>query len=575
MLKSLFIKNFVLIDEIHVEFGPGLNILTGETGAGKSIVVGALGALLGESMTRDLVRKGEAKAVFEAEIDVKLDDGMAEYLQSNEVDLFGEQLVIRRELHDSGRSRSFINDTPVQLKILATLGDWLVDLHGQHDHQQLLKSSRHVDYLDAFAGIEDQTAKLKLFYQQLKAEEKDLHDLLAQQDELEKSQQILEFQLREITSVDPRPDEEDELVQEEHILRNAEVLFEKTNSLYHQLYEGEGAVSEILTAAAKNLHELGEIDSSFEGLQKECDDALLQINDISDQLQKYNSQIVFDPNRLEEIRQRLAALNGLKKKYGGTLQAVLQQKADIEQRLSLIENLDDAVQERRDAIEATRNILADIVQTVSRQRQQIASELDEKISAELARLGMTKARFQVRIQQRPAAENSEFVILDGEKWQVGQKGIDSVEFLVAANPGEPLKPLPQVASGGEISRIMLALKSLLAEADRVPVLIFDEIDAGISGRVAQAVGVSMRKLASTHQILAITHLPQIASMAHQHFAVEKQSDADSTTTRLRQLNTEERYEHIAGLFGGETVTDAHLASARQLIQEAESLAPSS
>jgi DNA repair protein RecN (Recombination protein N) len=569
MLKSLYVKDYVLIDEIKITFGPGLNIITGETGAGKSILVGALGAILGESLSKDSIRQNAQKAIFEAHFDIQ-PDLLKNVLHENDLDDYDTHLIIRRELNATGRSRAFINDSPVSLPILTEIGDLLVDLHGQHEHQLLLKSSRHIDYLDAFAALSPSLQKIKLSYNTLKQLQHQITDMVNRQEQAKQARDLLRFQRNEISAVAPEEGEDVALQQDEKVLRNAELLFEKTAALYEQLYESDGSVASNLRAAEKALGDLAQIDEKFDAARQECENARIIVDDLSDMLQNYSSAITFDADNLEGIRQRLALLNGLKKKYGGSLESVLLHQHKVEEELSLLENLQDAIADLSHQFESEQLKLADLCQSASSQRAEFGAKLAQDVTSELARLGMNKAEFQVACDVKETDRGTS-VPLNGKTLAVTAKGIDHVEFLIRSNPGEPFKPLVNVASGGEISRVMLALKSLLAESDNVPVLIFDEIDAGISGRIAQAVGVSLRKLANSHQVICITHLPQIASMAQHHYLVEKNVQADRTQTRIRGLDDRERLEQIAQLFGGETVTDAHLKSAADLIAEAEKL----
>ncbi len=569
MLKSLYAKNYALIDEIRVEFNSGLNIITGETGAGKSILLGALSAILGERLSKDIIRSGAEKVVIEGEFHIPLSDDYADFLRKHDLESNDDEIIVRREINVSGKSRCFINDSPVSLELLQSMGDLLVDLHGQHQHQLLLQVPRHVRYLDDFAHLAEQQVHLNENYHRLVSLAKQLQNLLNREEELKKSKDYLEFQFSEIAALDPQFDEDETLKEEEGILRNAELLAERTGALFQRLYEGEGSVSEVLDKALNDLAYLSQIDKSFIGLQSECENAKIAVDEIATALQNYCGAIDFDTNRLESIRQRLALLSGLKKKYGGTIAAMLEHKTKAAQELGLIENLQGEIDRLSAQIEIERTTLRQLSLDVSRIRASAAQQLSQKVVDELARLGMPNANFKVLQEYKNATRQSQFVVIEGQHVQVTPNGIDQVEFLISANPGEGPKPLAKIASGGEISRVMLALKTLLAEADKVPVLIFDEIDLGISGRIAQAVGRSLRKLAQSHQVICITHLPQIASMADHHYLVEKLAGRTETFTTIRKLAEPERTEQIARLFGGEVVTQAHLLSAAELIKEAE------
>ncbi len=570
MLKSLYVKNYVLIDELNIEFGQGLNIITGETGAGKSILVDALGAVLGESLSRETIRHGATKAIFEACFELTDAQLVKNVLLQYDIDNDDTQLIVRRELNESGRSRAFVNDSPVSMPVLAELGDLLVDLHGQHEHQILLKSSKHIEYLDAFVGHEELLLQLKSRFRYFRDLQKEISDLEQKQQQANQARDLLTFQNNEINAVQPEAGEDDALAREEKILRNAELLFEKSNALYELLYNQDGAVAELLRTAEKQLDDLQRIDDLFAALQAECENARIMVDDVANALQKYADEVTFDADRLENIRQRLSILNGLKKKYGGSLDAVLAHQQKIKAELSLLENLKDEIDRKKKQVEKTRVELANLAAQASKNRYSAAEQLGKLVTKELAVLGMPNAEFRVKLHHQ-LSENATFVTIDGQALKVGPRGIDDIEFVIRSNPGEELKPLVSVASGGEISRVMLALKTMLAEVDQVPLLVFDEIDAGVSGRIAQAVGLSLRRLARGRQIISITHLPQIASMANCHFLVEKHVADNQTRTSIQLLTESERQEQIARLFGGETVTQAHLDSAKELIREAEEL----
>lgn len=568
MLATLFAKNWLLIDELRIEFQPGLNIITGETGAGKSILIGALGALLGDRIGKEVVRGGADKAVIEAEFRLNGVAGVSALLEQHDIEADGETVLVRREVHSSGKSRSFINDTPVPAAILEEFGDLLVDLHGQHEHQRLLKVATHGPYLDAFARLEPELEELKHGWQELTAGIRELRALQQRAAELARSREFMQFQLQEIRSVNPADGEEEELQQEEQILRHSELLFERTAQIFARLYESEGSAAELLTATAADLNQLAAIDTRFTAMQNDCQSARILVDELAKSVQHYNQAISFDPERLEKVRQRLASLAGLRRKHGTTLAEVIALGQKLEGELALVDNLDATLAALTREIEERRSRLAVLDAAVSARRRQAAQEFSTRVAAALAQLGMPRARFEVR-QQAVVAVEEPWILADGERLRIGPRGSDQLEFLLAANPGDEAKPLAAVASGGEISRVMLALKSLLAEADQVPVLIFDEIDIGISGRIAQAVGRTLQELGRTHQLLCITHLPQIASMADSHYLVEKSGDDHQTRTTIRPLDRQERVAQVAALIGGEVVTAAHLQSASELIAAAE------
>jgi DNA repair protein RecN (Recombination protein N) len=571
MLKHLYAKNFILIDEIEIDFGVGLNIITGETGAGKSILIGALEGLLGERLSRDVVRNGADKGIVEGHFVVAKFPEIDDFFNRNELEWYDDSLILRREINANGRSRNFINDSPVTLSVLSELGDLLVDLHGQHEHQLLFQVKKHIDYLDAFGQIHSDPVTEQ--YNRLNDILRSLKKVRTRAEELKKQRDILSYQYKEIEAVDPQPEEEKTLTNEERILGNAEVLVEKTDRLFKKLYEDEGAVSEILASAEKDLLDLQKIDKSFETLYEQCNQAQVLVQDLSQSLQHYARNVTFDAGRLEEIRQRMVTLNGLKKKYGGSLSAVIEMAKKLKAELYLVDNLDQEIDELSDHLHKNRQELARLCLKIHNRRRETAEALDKSVVDKLAQLGMSRAIFETKIDQNKTITEP-YIDMDGNRVQAFRNGCDLVEFLMSTNPGESVKPLAKIASGGEISRIMLALKTLLADADKVPVLIFDEIDNGVSGRIAQIVGLNLRVLATSHQVICITHLPQIASMFQHHYLVEKEQSESKTRTTIRKLDEEESINQVARLIGGETVSRIHIQSALELIEEANALSSS-
>jgi DNA repair protein RecN (Recombination protein N) len=566
MLTSLFVKNFALMDEMEVVFGPGLNIITGETGAGKSILIDALGATLGEKVDGNVLRAGTDKAIAEGVFDIRNLATIKEALKTNDLDEVDERIILRKEVAQSGRNRAFVNDVPVTVETLTAFGDLLVDLHGQHEHQALLKTKFHQHYLDEFGGYHQLLSQLNDAYQAMITTIKELENLKQKQNSLTEKKDLFHFQMNEIQAINPQLGEEDELIHQEKLLSNSEKLFQITSELYQNLYEREQSVLEIITNAQEKLLDLSQIDEEFRGYQNECQSARVIIEEISKFLQHYSAKIEFDPERLEQTRERLAQFSRLKKKYGGSIEEVIQHRQKIEQEFNLIENLNERIASMQSHIEQQRQLLKRLSVELTNQRQQAAQKLETKVVEVLNYLGMVSATFKVQIDQIEDPEGQ--ISIDNKNYKITQKGMDVVEFLLSTNPGEGLKPLVKVASGGEVSRIMLALKSALAEVDKIPVLIFDEIDIGISGRIAQAVGKRLKILSRKHQIICITHLPQIASMGDQHYVVEKYSNETSTRTSIRKIAEEDRAKEIAKLLGGEMITEAHIQGAQQLIDQA-------
>jgi DNA repair protein RecN (Recombination protein N) len=570
VLKSLYIKNHALINEIEVQFEGGLNVLTGETGAGKSTIIEALSLILGERANADVVRKGAEKTVVEGVLQAGGNRKLRKLLEENQIE-FAEELLLRREVSLKGQSRCFVNDTPTTLAVLSQVGDLLVDLHGQHQHQSLLKVNTHVDQLDEYGGTASLLSDFQRSYGRLTGLLTKLRELQQREQQLKEKRDLYEFQMKEIDAVNPRPGEEEELQQELKILENAERLFEVTSQLYGLLYDSENSLHDQLASVNRMLEELMKIDKTFEEPMREASSAQVVVGELAKMLQEYRSRIESNPERLEQARERLGNLSLLKKKYGGSLDSILEHRRRIGAEVDLAETFDEALKKLQDDIEKERTISSDAAQKLSSKRKQAAQRLNKSIVEELANLGIPSATFEARIENRrllsgsSSADSSAYVKLGKTLYETSPKGIDFVEFYISTNIGEDLKPLAKVASGGEISRIMLALKSILAKADRLPLLIFDEIDIGISGRIAQAVGTSLKNLSRYHQIIVITHLPQIAGAADHHYIVEKVEEGGRAFTRIRKLFLDDRVREVAKLMSGEKITDAGLKGARELI----------
>lgn len=571
MLKKLHIRNYALIDELTAQFAAGLTIITGETGTGKSIIVDALGLVLGDRAAGEVVRTGAEKAVVEAVFDVDGNKKLAGLLREHELEC-PDELIVRREVSVRGQSRCFVSDSPVTLQVLRHVGDLLVDLHGQHEHQSLLRRETHIEVVDEFGCLGGDVDEFRESRSRLLALAAQLGELRTKELHLREKRELYEFQVKEIDAVSPQEGEEEQLDRELVIMENAEKLYAATGNLYELLYDAEQSVHDRLALARSQLEALAAIDPSLESAATECSSAQAIVGELARVLQQYNSRVEFNPARLEEIRNRLGLLSALKRKYGGTIASVLTHRETIGRDVAFAENVTQLIQRLIAEVEAQRKACAALALKLSGTRKAIAQKLDKAIIGELARLGMPGARFTTHLshQELDGGSAEEDYIVQG-KTRLGLTpcGIDTVEFHISANPGEDLRPLAKVASGGEISRIMLAMKSILARSERLPVMVFDEIDVGVSGRVAQAVGMSLKQLAEGHQVIAITHLPQIAGMADAHFVVEKHDDGERTRTAMRALTKEERVHEIAKLMSGAEVTAAGLKGARELMRAAE------
>ena len=555
MLKSLEVKDYALIEHISIEFGGELNIITGETGAGKSILIDAMGLLLGERAATEVVRKGANKSVVEGIFNIEENKNVKKLLEDNDIEYYPE-LILRREISLKGSNRCFANDTPVSLSIIKELGNLLVDLHGQHEHQSLLRTETHINYLDEFGDYDDLMIKYRKTYDDLVRTERGLNSLKEREEILKEKKEICSFQIKEIDEVSLQEGEEEKLNGELIILENSEKLAELTNEIYQLLYESGNSVHDSVVKVQNNLSELVEIDNSFSDSSSEAETIIALVNDISSFVQSYKAKVDLDPAHVEEIRERLGSINLLKKRYGGTVKSVLEHRKKIGEEFTLAENFEEKISELSSALSKLREKAEKEAKSISQKRIQVSKKVKSGIENSLKELGISQPEFKTEILNEPA---------DGKPLKFSSTGIDKVEFFISTNPGEDPKPLAKVASGGEVSRIMLSLKSVLAISDKLHLLIFDEIDVGVSGKIAQKVGNTLKELSKYHQIIAITHLPQIASLADSHYSIEKISKKDRVISSIKKLDEEEQVKEVAKLISGEKITDKSISTAQELI----------
>jgi DNA repair protein RecN (Recombination protein N) len=564
MLKILRIENYALIESLTLQFYGGLNILTGETGTGKSILMGALGLILGDRSKTDMIRQGTDKAVVEAEILIP-DTIQADFLMDIlDHPVAGKEVILRRELHRSGRNRAFIDDIPVPLNLLAELGDQLIDLHGQHDHQALLRTENHLTYLDNYSGNYELLNLTRSQYRAYFTCLRELREIKKNYETFNKQQELLRFQLQEINRSNPDQEEDVKLEREERLLNQAEKLVETGQILEQLLYEGDSSVVSRLSSARSQLLQHLDVSDHFAQWIKECDSARITVQELYRGVIAFLNQIDFDAGHLEQIRQRLGELNMLKKKYGPSLYDVLNFQQSAKDQLEKISTLDETIREKETQLTQLRRQFSETCNRLSEIRRTQSKALCGVIIDVLKDLGLNHGEMDIQLFRKEDPEGP--VELDGKRYQATEKGLEQIEFLISLNPGESPRPLRQIASGGEISRIMLAIKTVLAETDDIPVLVFDEIDTGISGRIARVVGKNLKAVSHKHQVICITHLPQIASMGDVHYSVDKEIQSGRTRTIVRQLNADDRVVEIAKLLGGEKITDSTLATAKELLQ---------
>lgn len=568
MLRELTIRNLAVLEEARVSFAAGLNVLTGETGAGKSIVIDALLLVRGARVQADLIRTGAETASVEAVFEVPSSGPVAAILDEAGHGAADGQLVIKRELSRSGRHRVFVNDSAATAGLLERLGDLLVEIHGQHEHQRLMEPARQLDLLDRFAGCEEARLRLGALWRRWNTARSELARIRDEAREGVRKEELYRWELSEIDSAQLRDGEEDELRGERRRLQNAERIYAGLQEVMALLQEDAQAAGARLGRAASLLRELSRFDpdvaapiEALEGAQAYVEDAVARARALRD-------RAVMDPDRLRLIDERLDAIGGIKRKYGETAAAVSAYRDEIARALDRIERHDAIVQEMQGEVERASEAAGREGRELSEARAEAAPRLERMIQRELRTLGMDHARFRVALRRETAG--AEDLGSGAEGWRLGGRGAESAEFLLSANPGEELKPLAKVVSGGELSRTMLAIKTILAATEEVPSMVFDEVDAGIGGRVADAVGHKLRQTAAGRQVLCVTHLAPIAAYAEHHLLVDKRVVKGATKTTVTALDAAGQIEEIARMLGGEHITDASRRHARELLKAARS-----
>ncbi|MDA8098190.1 MAG: DNA repair protein RecN [Nitrospiraceae bacterium] len=561
MLKELSIKNLAIIDRLTVEFSGGLTVLTGETGAGKSIVVDALGLALGDRASSDLVRSGSDEAVVEASFDLngKGPVRVRELLSEQGITVEpSEDLIVRRVISAAGKSKVYVNGSQVSLATLSSVGALLADIHGQHEHQSLLSPEQQLDMLDAFGGLLPLREAVGALAGRSHALRKELADLEAGERERAQREDLLRYQVQEIEGARIAEGEDESLAAEQRVLANAEKLAGLASAADDALYSSDSSALAALKRAIGNLRDIAAIDPALAPQLDLLESGRAQIEEAAREIASYAERVEFDPARLDEVGDRIDLLQKLKKKYGASLAEVTAFGGTAAAELARIEGRSGEMARLSREIEALKSELTQKAKELTKKRTAAGRELEKKVEAELGHLAMKRTTFAVRISQEPGEDTS-----DGHR--VGPKGADRADFLISANPGEEPRPLAKIASGGELSRIMLALKTILVEGDPIPTLVFDEVDAGIGGAVAEEVGRKLRRIAGKRQVFCITHLAQIASMATSHYGVAKSVKKDRTSTEVRRLDEKERVDEIARMLGGKTITDATLKHAAEMI----------
>ena len=551
MLRKLFIKNFTLIDELDIELYPGFSVITGETGAGKSIILGAIGLLLGQRADSKSIKAGAEKCIIEAHFDLSRYP-MQDFFEENEIEQDSEDTIIRRELTATGKSRAFINDTPVGLSQLKELGEQLVDVHSQHQNLLLQKQDFQLSVVDIIANDSRELTAYQQTYSQLQTAQSQLQTMKDEIERNRQSQDFLQFQCEELENARLTEGEQEELEQQSETMEHAEdiktALYEADNALYG---EQMGAVSQVHTA--KNaLSGISKVMPKTAELAERLDSCRIELKDIADEVSAMLEDTDFNPSELDRINSRLDRIYELEKKYhADTVEELIGKRDELRQKLNNIENSDEALAELEAKCQQLRAKSQQQADALTKLRLKAGKEIEQQLRQRLVPLGMPNVRFEVNIQ----------------KGELGKNGQDAVAFLFSANTSTPLQPVAQVASGGEIARVMLSLKAMISGAVKLPTIIFDEIDTGVSGKIAEKMADIMQEMGQTErQVISITHLPQIASKGSHHYRVSKEETANGTTSQMQELTQDERVSEIAQMLSGSDVSEAAIANAKQLLK---------
>lgn len=556
MLTNLHVKNLALIEEVEVDFREGLNIMTGETGAGKSIIIGSVNIALGGKVSKDMIRNGADYALVELIFQTE-NKKIEDFFHAHDLNWEDGQVIISRKIM-GGKNIAKINGETVSLSMLREIASELMDIHGQHDNESLLKEARHLQLLDEYGGADVRAKKEELagLYHAYREEKKKLEGFMEDEEARRREMSFLSFVIHEIEETAPK-EREDELLEEEYrYMENGEKIVQGLAQAHHELEEADRGIRDRIGAMVHELGEIREMDERIGAFYETVADMESLATDLAREISSYLDDDIFDEERHQYLEKRLDELNRLKAKYGHSLEAVMQQKAEAEQKLSFYENYEEERKKAQESLEQLEQKLKEKCAELTGMRKKAGEEIKEKLTAALKDLNFLEVVFDIRyetIQQYTA------------------NGNDSVSFLISTNPGEALKPLAKIASGGELSRIMLGMKSVLAGKDRVETLIFDEIDTGISGRTAQMVSQKLKEISREHQVICITHLPQIAAMARHHYLIEKMVKEGKTQTQIERMPEEKSVEELARMLGGAQITETVLESAREMKRLAKTL----
>lgn len=556
MILEMYMKNCALIEESRLTINSGLNILTGETGAGKSIIIEALGLCLGEKYDRSFLRKGTDKGVCEILVSSK-SSNLKEVLDKYDIDYDDDEIIITRVIYSDGKSVARINGRTVKVSILKEVACTIVDLHSQHQNQVLLNKDTHIRFLDLFGekDIQKLKANYKESYNEFNKIKKELNDLTENKDDMEIQREIdlIKFQINEIDAANLNPEEYEDLKSQRELCRNSEKIYNNLSLSYEKLYEGNINAVDLIGMASKELSDISSYDKNISEYSENIERIMYELQDISREIRDYKENISFNPYEMEEIEQRIDKINNLRRKYGNSIKDIFEYRQKIQNRLDEILNRDEKVAALKAELEKLESVLYDKAKEVSKARKKVAVDLQDVLIEELHSLNMKNVVFEVSFREIPFNQN----------------GCDDVEFMASFNLGEDIKPIYKVASGGEMSRFMLAFKTILADIDEIDTLVFDEIDTGISGIAAQIVGEKLSKIGKKKQVMCITHLPQIAANGHTHYRIEKNTSNNRTYTNIKELTFDERIDEIARLIAGNNITEKTIEHAHEIIELAQ------
>ncbi|MDD5687921.1 MAG: DNA repair protein RecN [Elusimicrobia bacterium] len=557
MLQTFIIKNYAIIDDLTINFGNGLNILTGETGAGKSIIIDALGLILGERANSSIIRKNSSSCELTASFNIENLPQVKKLLSAIGISS-EDMLIIKREITNDSKTKCFVNGAPATVGMLQTIGTVLVDVHGQHEHQTLIKTDSQRELLDSYGNLEALKTAVGSIFEKFTLLRSNLDELKnSEKDRLQKLD-LYKYQLKEIEDAKLSETDETGLENEFNRLNNAEKLFNYAQEIYSLLYDSEGSAIEKLGIAKKAIENLSLIDTSTNENTKTINKTLDEIKSIADTFRQYKDNIEFNPKRLEDIIVKLELIKKLKKKYAPTVKEILDYANNIKKQIEFFEKADENILEMEKELKSSETKLKKSSVELSEKRTVAGKKLSKEVEKELFELGMPKSKFSISVEDEKDADGT---------YKFKSNGIDKIEYRIAVNVGEDLKPLKMVASGGEMSRIMLAIKTVLAKADKTPTLIFDEIDAGLSGYMGKVVGKKLKLLSKNHQIFCITHLPQLAVFSAIHFHISKNVSGERTVTSVQKLEGTEKVNEISRMLGSEKNTDISIKHAKELIKE--------